>query len=140
VWGADVFGNATYLGTEQIPFDVAGGSDDTQGPLFDTVRFEQSEDSRTIRVQWRLTDATGVAGSGVYIAAENGNFVDFLGNPFADIAFGSRIDGTAQDGIYEQIVTMSESAPAGRYVVWLGNRDLNDNGGWYPTEVSFDVR
>jgi hypothetical protein len=87
-----------------------------------------------------LTDATGVAGSGVYIAAENGNFVDFLGNPFADIAFGSRIDGTAQDGIYEQIVTMSESAPAGRYVVWLGNRDLNDNGGWYPTEVSFDVR
>ena len=140
VWGTDVFGNATYLGTEQISFEVTGGSDDTQGPLFDTVRFEQSEDSRTIRVQWRLTDETGVEGSGVYIAAENGNFVDFLGNPFASIAFATRIDGTAQDGIYEQIVTMSESAPAGRYAIWLGNRDLLANGGWYPTEVTFDLR
>jgi hypothetical protein len=140
VWGTDVFGNATYLGYEQIPFDVAGGSDDTQGPLFDTVQIEQSDDSRTIRVQWRVTDATGVEGSGVYIAAENGNFVDFLGNPFADFASATRIVGTAQDGIYEQLVTMSESAPAGRYVVWLSNRDLLDNGGWYPTEVVFDVR
>ena len=140
VWGTDVFGNATFLGTQTIDFDVTGGSDDTQGPLFDTVRVEQSEDSRTIRVKWRLTDATGVVGSGVYIAAENGYFVDFLGNPFASFAFATRIDGTAQDGIYEQIVTMSKSAPAGRYIVWLGNRDLLDNGGWYPTEVSFDVR
>ena len=140
VWGTDVFGNATFLGTQTIDFDVTGGSDDTQGPLFDTVRVEQSDDTRTIRVQWRLTDATGVEGSGVYIAAENGYFVDFLGDPFASLAFATRIDGTAQDGIYEQIVTMNESAPTGRYTVWLGNRDLLDNGGWYPTEVSFDVR
>ncbi len=140
VWGTDVFGNATYLGTEQIPFAVTGGSDDTQGPLFDTVRIDQSDDTRTIRVQWRLTDATGVEGSGAYMAAENGNFVDVLGNPFASFGVATRIDGTAQDGIYEQIITMSESAPAGRYVVWLSNRDLLDNGGWYPTEISFDVR
>jgi hypothetical protein len=108
--------------------------------MFDTVQIEQSDDSRTIRVQWRVTDATGVGGSGVFITAENGDSVDFLGNPFADFAFATRIDGTAQDGIYEQIVTMSESAPAGRYAVWLHNRDLLDNGGWHPTEVVFDVR
>ncbi len=140
VWGTDVFGNETYLSYHQIPFDVTGGSDDTQGPMFDTVQIEQSDDSRTIRVQWRVTDATGVGGSGVFITTENGDSNDFLGNPFADFAFATRIDGTAQDGIYEQIVTMSESAPAGRYAVWLHNRDVLDNGGWYPTEVAFDVR
>ncbi len=140
VWGTDVFGNATYLGTQIIPFGVTGGSEDTQGPLFDNVRLVHSEDPRTIRVQWHLTDATGVEGSGAYIAAGNGSFVDVLGNPFASFGFATRITGTAQDGIYEQVVTVRDTAPAGRYVVWLGNRDLLDNGGWTPTEVTFIVQ
>ncbi len=100
VWGTDVFGNATFLGTKTIDFDVTGGSDDTQGPQFEIMRFEQSENTRTIRVRWRLTDASGVEGSGVYITSENGDSNDFLGNPFADFAFATRIDGTAQYGIY----------------------------------------
>ena len=137
VWGSDAFDNQTYLGMNQIEFAVVGGSDDTDGPTFDGVQIEQSADTRTVRLQWRVVDVSGVEQSDAYLTTDDGLI---WGVEVVSEEPSRRISGTPTNGIYEKTLTISPLTPAGRYSFWLIHLDVGGNGGAYPIEVTFIVR
>jgi hypothetical protein len=142
----DVYiGAQDYLGNssdaQQISFRVVNGATDAEAPVIsdlgatDTMRGAQSV------IRWRAIDETAVGGMIAWVAYGDYNFADNTGRGYVSYGTGAiLISGTAQDGIYEQKVTVRDDAPAGRYTIWMRAADTLGNSTLTQTKVEFMVR
>jgi hypothetical protein len=135
----DNLGNSSQA--QQISFRVVNGATDAEAPVIsdlgatDTIRGAQSV------IRWRAQDETAVRGAIAWVAYGDYNFADNTGRGYVSYGTGAiLISGTAQDGIYEQKVTVRDDAPAGRYTLWMRAADTLGNSTLTQTKVEFMVR
>lgn len=142
----DVYiGAQDYLGNssdaQQISFRVVNGATDTAAPVIsdlgatDTIRGAQSV------IRWRAQDETAVGGMIAWVAYGDYRFADDTGRGYVSYDTGATlVSGTAQDGLYQQTVTVRADAPAGRYTLWMRAGDTLGNSTLTQTNVEFMVR
>lgn len=142
----DVYiGAQDYLGNssdaQQISFRVVNGATDTEAPVIRDLRATDTMRGAQAVIRWRAQDETGVGGMIAWVAYGDYNFADNTGRGYVSYDTGARlISGTAQDGIYEQTVTVRADAPAGRYTLWMRAGDTLGNSTFTHTKVEFMVR
>lgn len=124
----DTLGNGTTQQT-QWDFVVSGGSSDTDTPEITAIRAPQTVTVDTpFSVELDARDETGVAGVYVWMMLTPGGFADPQRGIYATSPSGAGLmSGTAQEGTYNQEVTLAGFAPPGTYAIWLSLRDTPGN-------------
>ena len=142
----DVYiGAQDYLGNssdaQQISFQVVNGATDTAAPVIADLRATDTMRGAQSVIRWRAQDETAVGGMIAWVAYGDYNFADNTGRGYVSYDTGAiLVSGTAQDGIYEQTVTVRADAPTGRYTLWMRAGDTLGNSTLTHTKVEFMVR
>ena len=142
----DVYiGAQDYLGNsseaQQISFRVVNGATDTAAPVIANLRATDTNRGAQAVIRWRAQDETAVGGMIAWVAYGDYNFADNTGRGYVHYDTGAiLVSGTAQDGLYEQKVTVRADAPTGRYTLWMRAGDTLGNSTLTQTKVEFMVR
>jgi hypothetical protein len=146
---SDIFGNgeASQYNTTptRIILMVSNGAADADAPALSQVTVSAPESPRTapLTVSWRVDDATGISGTGVWLALNGYSFADARDgayqayNPSVGVVIPSD-SGVAMQ--YTQEITWNAHAPAGTYTVWVSVRDTLGNRNFVQTNVTVTLR
>ena len=146
---SDIFGNgeaSQYNATPtRIILMVGNGAADADAPALSQVTVSAPESPRTapLTVSWRVDDATGISGTGVWLALNGYSFADIRNgayqayNPSVGVVIPSD-SGVAMQ--YTQEITWNAHAPAGTYTVWVSVRDTLGNRNFVQTNVTVTLR
>ena len=148
VWIAafDVVGNdrvREYVEGALVPdatFTVTGGAGDVDPPVVSEVVAVPASvvAGESVTVTWRVTDTTGVFGSGAQVISATERS---LGCGMPRMTAGSVTDST-----WSQICLINEASPNGTYSVWIPTEDLLGNNrvrewvdGAFESDATFTV-
>jgi hypothetical protein len=131
----DFLGNSTE--ERQISFRVVQGATDTKAPVIENLVVSDTVRGAQTVIRWRARDETAVGRMAAWVAYGDYRFADALVS--YDI-FPVLVSGTAQDGIYEQTITVRADAKVGRYTLWMRASDTLGNSQLTQTNIAFMVR
>ena len=135
----DFLGNSSE--ERQISFRVVQGATDTKAPVIENLVVSETVRGVPTVIRWRAQDETAVGGMAAWVAYGDYRFADATGRSFVSYdIFPVLVSGTAQDGIYEQTITVRADAPVGRYTLWMRASDTLGNSQLTQTNIAFMVR
>ena len=135
----DFLGNSTE--ERQISFRVVQGSTDTKAPEIDDLIVSDTVRGVQTVIRWRAQDETAVGRMAAWVAYGDYRFADATGRGFVSYdIFPVLVSGNAQDGIYEQTITVRADAPVGPYTLWMRASDTLGNSQLTQTNIAFMVR
>ncbi len=139
IGAGDNLGNSDE--SSQISFQVVNGATDAEAPVISDLGATDTNRGDQAVIRWRAQDETAVRGAIAWVAYGDYNFADNTGRGYVSYGSGATlVSGTAQDGLYEQTVTVRADAPTGRYTLWMRAADTLGNSTLTQTKVEFMVR
>ena len=137
--GVDVFGMPSKQTT--LDFQIAAGVSDASAPVSSNVSVVGGNPSsrQPITITWNSTDTSGVEYAIVWVSIKDGGFANNSGLGYFDYETATRISGTPQDGVFQQVITPNANTVPGEYTIWISARDIYGNKDFSTTSVVFST-